>query len=141
MSNYIFPQKCCVCMGPAETQQKVSKNESFGSVNASATVNVPICLNCKKEKFDSPIRTCVITSIVIGCILGLVIFPTDKDLGPIAGLIMGGFLGGIASIFFLQKVKDKLPVRILISNTDFKANIFFENEEYRKLFLKVNYNI
>lgn len=139
--SFVFPQYCCVCMGPAESQELISASKSSGAYHISGQVYVPVCNKCKQEKFEQSSKEQNIIGIVlvvIGAIIGILIGIESDDIGWLGGTVIGGIAGAIIAGFFFGMMEKSLPVRLILDLHD-PARMEFDNHEYHKLFHDANF--
>jgi len=125
LNEFIFPDKCCSCLGPAETKMTISSSRNEGTVMRTMSIQVPVCLSCSKRE-KTPVYFFG-GGIGLGAIIGLL-------TGGILGLIGGGLLGyyGGALVGYLA-MKVAAPASI-----DMNGSIFFRNLKYEALFKAAN---
>jgi hypothetical protein len=139
--SYVFPQRCSVCMGPAETQQLVSRSKTSGSLQMSCSVHVPICRACKEKHFDAPSKTLmwfVIVVSALGGFVGAVAGGGSRDVGWLGGAFIGLVVGGIIGGGLFSAFDSGRPVRIRLEFNR-EPELEFDNKEYYKLFHDANW--
>lgn len=147
--NFNFPNHCCCCMGPAESTVEMSKVKSHIGQLKTYTVHVPICKQCKKEKFEDAeasefkmkaymsiggfIVGALIVSILKTEILSENIFWEAVSFGTIFG-----FVGYLIGYLVTQKSEDDLPVKIEVDEVREIVRLRFKNQEFNQLFYSMN---
>lgn len=124
-SEFIFPEKCCSCLGPAETKTVVSSSRSQGAVVKTLSIQVPVCRKCSKR--GNLAAYFLAGGIVLGAVIGL----AAGGIGPGVG---GGLLGGTAGAlvgYMATKIADPASI-------DQNGSISFRNPKYEALFRAAN---
>jgi len=123
--QYAFPDKCCSCMGCAETEMTVWAQRNMGTVMQTISVQVPVCWNCsKREKVPNYF---IAGGICLGGLIGVV-------AGGIPGLIGCGVIGSvIGALVGYLATKIAAPASITMSGA-----ISFRNPKYEALFKEAN---
>lgn len=124
-NQYVFPDKCCSCLGPAEAKMTVSAQRNMGTFMQTISVQVPVCRACSKR--DKVPAYFFGGGIGLGALIGVL-------TGGIIGLIGGGLLGyvGGALIGYLA-MKIAAPASITMA-----GSISFRNPKYDALFKAAN---
>jgi hypothetical protein len=124
-NEYVFPDKCCSCLGPAETKMTITASRNEGVVQRTVGIQVPVCRSCAKR--DKISVYFLVGGIVLGAVIGLA-------AGGVGGLIGGGFMGflGGALIGYLA-AKIAAPASVTMS-----GSISFRNPKYEALFKAAN---
>jgi len=124
-NEFVFPEKCCSCLGPAETKIVVSLSQNLGTTIKTLSVQVPVCRKCAKQ--GKIVGYFFAGGIALGAVIGLL-------TSGIPGGLVGGFLGAIAgALVSLMVTKMTEPASIYRD-----GSISFRNPKYDALFRAAN---
>jgi hypothetical protein len=131
--TFVFPSKCCVCLGPAETKMKVTHQHRIDvTTTLTHTLQVPACRTCAQRQSSRLLfRLGLVAAIAtLGWFLFRAMFPGEEGAAP-AGAFIGLLLGGV--VVGILRVLHPDPLR-----TDMNGNPLFLNLEYARLFKELN---
>jgi len=125
-NEFVFPEKCCSCLGPAETKMTVSSTQHLGTMMKILSVQVPVCQACSKRgKIPAYF---FVGGIALGATIGVL------TGGVILGLFGGGVLGaGGGALIGSLAEKMSEPASI-----DRHGSLSFRNPKYDALFRAAN---
>lgn len=125
LNEFVFPQKCCSCLGPAETTVEVSSTKNYGPYYKTWSIRVPVCRSCSQQ------HKIPVYFFAGGTGLGALI----GALGGGAGVIVGGFVGFWVGALTGYTVDKAAAPASIDKQTGF---ISFRNPKYDALFRAAN---
>ena len=124
-NEFVFPNNCCSCLGPADTKMTVSSSHREGNLTRTLSIQVPVCLACSKR--EKLLVYFVGGGIGLGAVIGLL-------AGGGGGLIVGGIVGFFAGAL-VGYVAGKFAEPASI---DRDGRVSFRNPKYDALFRAAN---
>ena len=92
--DFRVPNKCCVCLGPAETTLQISRSQTSAPPPTTYSFEIPICLACQtgeKRKQIIIAISVILSAGLFGALIGLGV----RDWGWGGGLFLGVFVGSL----------------------------------------------
>ncbi len=129
--QYRIPDKCCKCLGPADTTFEASFTYTSTPMQTTYSLAVPICRACQIEQTRNQWIIGISVTLSAG-LFGALIGPGVADWGWGGGLFLGVFIGGL--IFGLLHNYVLQPVQIRKDG----SGIFFRNLQFNEEFRRMN---